>query len=161
MSRCECQGGAVDSCNSVCGASLVADEMNRVLELVNAQRARGGCCDTECFGPSSPLEASVLLAFAAQLHAEDMAENDYLSHTSRDGRNAFDRMTEAGFSGCAMAENIARGFVDPAAVVNGWLASPEHCVNLFWDRVRFVGVGHAVGPASLGADDFWVQDFGG
>lgn len=135
--------------------------MTKVLELVNAERAKGGCCDSECFGPLPPLEANVLLAYAAQLHAADMAANDYLSHTSMDGRDPFDRMSDAGFSGCAMAENIARSFSDPAAVVNGWLASHEHCINLYWDRVRFMGIGHAVAPESLGSDDFWAQDFGG
>jgi uncharacterized protein YkwD len=88
-----------------------------------------------------------------------MAARGYLSHTGADGKDPFQRMRDAGFSGCAMAENIARDFDSAEAVVNAWLDSNEHCINLFWDRVHLLGVGHSVSANT--AEVYWVQNFGG
>ena len=55
--------------------------------------------------------------------------------------------------------HLAAEFTDADGVVNGWLASHEHCANLFWSRVRFLGAGHATSAEPV--EDYWVQDFGG
>jgi uncharacterized protein YkwD len=160
--QCQCQGGSRDACTEACaiaGTNDAAELALRVLELTNAQRSQGGCCADLCFTASPRLELNVLLGRAAQEHADDMAREGYLSHDSRSGESAFTRMTGAGFAGCALSENIARGQPSAEAVVAGWLASPLHCENVHWDKVRFLGVGY-----SKSEDEFahyWVQDFGG
>jgi uncharacterized protein YkwD len=111
------------------------------------------------FAASPPLELNVLLGGAAQAHADDMARGSYLSHDSRSGESAFDRMTGAGFAGCALSENIARGQPSADAVVAAWLASPPHCENVHWDKVRFLGVGYSKSDDEFA--HYWVQDFGG
>jgi uncharacterized protein YkwD len=159
MARCACQGGAGDVCDLTCRTVQPDVQADAVLTRVNELRAAGGCCGAQCFSPAPPLEFSVLLTRSAQLHATDMAVRSYLSHTGVDGKDPFERMRDAGFAGCAMAENIARDFPDAEAVVNAWLASDEHCINLFWNRVRLLGVGHAVSADP--PEDYWVQNFGG
>ena len=44
----------------------------------------------------------------------------------------------------------------PAAVVEGWMQSPGHCLNIMEPRYRYLGVGHHAGPRS-----YWTQNFGG
>ena len=166
---CACADAEATSCLPACDAaaqfagtwSTTSAELEaRVIELVNVQRAAGGCCgDRGCFGAAPPLSTNLLLATAARMHAADMAAHAYFSHDGTDGRAPVDRAHDAGFDGCALAENIARGQTSADAVVSAWMVSPGHCENILWSAVDSVGIGHA-----SSADDFqayWVQDFGG
>lgn len=132
----------------------------RVLELTNARRSEGGCCGSRgCFGPSRALVSNENLRAAARLHARDMAQNDYFSHESRDGRSMLDRVRNAGFGGCTVGENIAQGHRDPEAVMAGWMESEGHCANLLAPRYRTLGVGYYDGPDAK-LRRLWVQNFG-
>jgi uncharacterized protein YkwD len=160
--RCRCQKGSADACAQACAivaTNGTSEFAARVLELTNAHRLEGGCCEDACFPAGSPLEFNVLLSRSAQQHADDMASARYLSHDSISGASAFDRMAEAGFAGCAMAENVARGQSSAEAVVASWLASPGHCENIYWQKLRFLGVGYAKSEDEFG--HYWVEDFGG
>ncbi len=57
--------------------------VTEVVRLVNVARADAGC---------TALRLDARLARAARLHSEDMARQDYFSHTSLDGRTPWDRM---------------------------------------------------------------------
>jgi len=57
------------------------------LALVNAERASLG---------KTPLSANSQLETAAYLHSKDMGDNDYFSHTSQDGTQFSQRITNAG-----------------------------------------------------------------
>jgi uncharacterized protein YkwD len=121
----------------------------QVLTLVNAERARAGC---------GALATSSALQTAAQGHSADMAANDYFSHTSQDGRTFSDRIRAAGYTGGAIAENIAAGQATASAVMTSWMNSPGHRANILNCAYRYLGVGYAKG-GTYGT--YWTQDFGG
>jgi uncharacterized protein YkwD len=121
---------------------------SQVIKLTNRERAKSGC---------KPLKSNSLLKSAAQAHSGDMAKKDYFSHTGKDGRSPFDRMTDAGYSYTAAAENIAAGQRTPADVVKGWMNSAGHKKNILNCTYTEIGVGYAKG-GSYGT--YWTQDFG-
>lgn len=69
-----------------------------------------------------------------------------------------DRAVAAGYSSKGfrrylLGENIARGNMTIAQVMDGWIKSPEHCQNLMTQEFKEVGVAQFY--------SYWVQDFGG
>lgn len=116
----------------------------QVLTLTNRERAKAGC---------GALRMNTALLRAAEGHAADMVAKNYFSHTSADGRSPWDRMKQAGYSGGAMAENIAAGQTTAAAVVDAWMHSEGHRANILNCTFKVLGVGHH--------SNHWVQNFGG
>jgi uncharacterized protein YkwD len=137
---------------------------DEVLRLTNAARARGATCgDRGSFGPASPLIMNPSLRCSARLHSADMGEAGYFAHNSRDGTTPFARMTAAGYTGAPFGENIARGQQSPEQVVNGWMNSPGHCVNIMQASSTELGVGYWEGPAQsqwFNGNKLWTQNFG-
>jgi uncharacterized protein YkwD len=122
----------------------------RVVVLTNEARAERGC---------PRLRVNADLRTAARRHSSDMARNRYFSHTSRDGRSPGARLAAAGFdAGRGWAENIARGYPNPGAVMAGWMDSPGHRSNILNCGLRAIGVGVA---RASGGQLYWTQDFGG
>jgi uncharacterized protein YkwD len=119
-----------------------------VLRLTNVERAKVGCV---------ALRWNTKLASAAQAHSTDMRDHGYFSHTSLDGRTAFDRIKAAGYSYRQAAENIAAGQPTAAAVVKAWMGSSGHRANILNCGLKDLGVGYARG-GSYG--HYWTQDFG-
>ncbi len=125
----------------------------RIVELVNAQRLniRGASCPALVVNPA--------LANAAQHHANDMARNNYFSHTGRDGRSAWQRINNAGYQPRRTAENIAAGGQTAEATIAQWMRSPSHRANILNCRLHEIGVGVASEQSSR-YKTYWVQDFG-
>jgi len=128
------------------------------LEYINRTRERGCDCGGAYMPPVQPLVWNDQLEFAAIGHARDMANRNYFSHTSKDGRNVEDRIALAGYTfkgyqSFNIGENIAMGQMNIAEVMRGWFKSPGHCKNLMNAEFREVGVAQS--------NDYWVQDFGG
>jgi uncharacterized protein YkwD len=119
----------------------------QILTLVNAQRTKAGC---------KAVTLDARLTAAAAGHAEDMAANDYFSHTSLDGRSFVDRIKAAGYP-VPRSENIAAGQPTPAAVMDAWMASAGHRANILDCSAVAMGAASAQG-GSYGI--YWVQDFG-
>jgi uncharacterized protein YkwD len=125
----------------------------QVLQLTNNERAKNGC---------GPLRMNSALTKAADLHATDMVVHHFFDHNSQDGRSPFDRMKAAGFSGGAMAENIAVGYKSAAAVVDGWMHSEGHRKNILNCDYTMIGIGYDSGQVKPDwGNGSWVQDFGG
>ncbi|MGW1340145.1 CAP domain-containing protein [Kribbella sp. NPDC002412] len=125
----------------------------QVLSLTNSERSKAGC---------GPLKMNSALTRAAEAHAADMVDQHYFSHDSLDGRSPFDRMKAAGYSGGAMAENIAVGYKSPAAVVEGWMNSAGHRKNILNCSYTVIGIGYDSGQVKPEwGSGSWVQDFGG
>jgi uncharacterized protein YkwD len=118
-----------------------------VVRLVNVERGRAGC---------AAVHVDARLATAARLHSEDMAKQNYFSHTSLDGRSPWDRIRAQGYA-YGSAENIAAGYSTPAAVMTGWMNSAGHRANILNCANTALGVGVARG-GSYGT--YWTQDFG-
>lgn len=137
--------------------SMTAAEAE-VLRLVNEARAVARTCGGTSYPAVAPVRAEPRLTVASRDHARDMAEKDYFSHTSADGRSPWDRARAAGYT-TASGENIAAGYSSPASVVSGWLGSPGHCRNIMAPGARELGVGMAQVQGSR-YGTYWVQLFG-
>lgn len=131
----------------------------RVLELVNAARAKPRRCGSRAFAAAPPLRLSPALRSLASAHADDMARHSYFSHTGRDGSRVSGRATRARYPWQAIGENIAAGQQTPEAVVEGWVRSPGHCANIMSPDYAEMGAAYAVNNRST-AGIYWVQVFG-
>lgn len=119
-----------------------------VMERVNEARAQRQLCGSNAFPAAPPLAWDDRLFQAAADHAADMAQNDYFSHESRDGRTFSQRITEAGYEWSAAGENIAAGQADVEQVVQAWLDSPGHCANIMSESFTEIGVACVADPDS-------------
>lgn len=127
-----------------------ADFATEVIDLVNRERQDAGL---------RPLAYSDELSLAAGLHAQEMADLDYFSHTSQDGREFDDRIRDAGYDCAFCGENIAAGYSTPDTVVAGWMNSPGHRANILDPDFCDIGVGYAAEAGST-YTHYWTQDFG-
>jgi uncharacterized protein YkwD len=92
------------------------------------------------------------LTRAAGWHASDMVAEGYFSHTSLDGDELGDRLQRARFiprsARWRAGENLAAGHSTggtPAAIVDGWMNSPDHRYNLLDPGFTMAGIGVARG----------------
>ncbi|MBD9734847.1 CAP domain-containing protein [Streptomyces sp. H28] len=118
----------------------------QVLRLVNQERAKVGC---------RPVAADNALAGLAKAFSDDMAERGFFDHTDPDGATPWDRAAEAGIADLG-GENIARGQLDAAAVMEAWMNSPGHKANILNCDFKTLGVGVHMGPGG----PWWTQNFG-
>jgi uncharacterized protein YkwD len=128
--------------------------VERVVSLTNAFRQQFGL---------QPLTLNAKLTTAAQIHSQNMAMQDFFSHTGVDGTQPWDRMTAAGYRWSQAAENIAAGQQTPEAVVDAWINSPGHRANILNANLREIGVGYyelANDTGSVNYGRYWTQDFG-
>jgi uncharacterized protein YkwD len=123
-----------------------------LLQLVNNTRQKGCTCGTTTMPPVVSVTWNDQLAKAADNHSLDMKSNNYFSHTGTDGSNPSTRITAVGYSWQAYGENIALGYSDEQAVMNGWLNSEGHCKNIMGADFSEMGAGRE--------GDYWTQDFG-
>jgi len=130
-----------------------------LLALLNVQRARGTTCGGRQYGPADPVTMNPQLRGAARAHSQDMADNNYFSHTSQDGRSPWDRMDAAGYSGFSIGENIAAGNRSAADTFSQWLNSAGHCSNMMNPDAEEIGIGYAINPQSR-FTHYWTQVFG-
>jgi uncharacterized protein YkwD len=106
-----------------------------------------------------PLQWDSSLYAAALGHSLEMAQQNYFSHTSADGRSAGTRISQAGYSWKTYGENIAAGYATPEAVVAGWMNSSGHRENILRSSFCDIGVAYAY-SASSKFGRYWTQDFG-
>jgi hypothetical protein len=128
--------------------------VNQVLELTNQFRAQNGL---------APLKLNSELNAAAQAHSQDMAQNDYFSHTGKNGSKPWDRAKVVGYEARSMGENIAAGQTTPESVVQGWINSPGHRANLLNSSYKELGVGYFYlenDTGSVNYKRYWTQLFG-
>lgn len=153
-------------CDQPCGGGMICSsgqcspsvEVAGVLAETNAAREAGADCGA--YGikdPAPPLEGDPDLHEAAQVHAEDMAANNFFDHTGSDGSSFSDRIRRTDFVGAPVGENIAAGYGSPAAVVAGWIDSDGHCRNLMNPSATKIGIGYTTGGPY---GTLWVQVFG-
>lgn len=134
-------------------------EGQKILELINTARAQPRQCGPQAFAAAAPLTWNALLATASEAHSRDMANHNYFDHADADGHTPGDRAELAGYSGTQIDENIAAGQDTTRKVVEGWLASPEHCANLMNPQVNELGAAYAADPKS-DAGIYWTAMFG-
>jgi uncharacterized protein YkwD len=148
---------AASAAESTCGLpNFEAD----ALRLVNQQRAAGATCGSRgSFAPAAALTWNARLASAAYGHSRDMADNNYFSHDSLDGRSMADRINATGYTWSTIGENIAAGYGSVQATVDGWMASEGHCANLMNPSFTEFGLACARNDASR-FRLYWTQNLG-
>ena len=135
------------------------DFESQVLTLVNQKRAAGATCGGIVYGPAPALTANDNLRCAARKHSKDMGDNNFFSHTGSNGSAFSTRITQAGYTWTAAAENIGAGYTTPTAAVNGWMASSGHCKNIMSKTYVHLGIGYYYAPNAT-YKHYWTQDFG-
>ncbi len=137
----------------------VADIREEFLEAVNQARSVGRMCGSAAYGSAPAVSWSDALAMAAYLHSEDMAWNDFFSHTGSDGSSAGQRITRQGYAWRTYGENIAVGYPTVSSVIQGWLGSEGHCRNIMNPAFTEIGAGYVVGPyGGNPAARYWTFD---
>lgn len=116
-----------------------------VFALVNEARATAGC---------PALAVDPHLDQAALLHSTDMSARDYMDHVTPEGQDPSDRARAVGYTGQGVGENIAQGYPDADAVMDGWMNSDGHRENIENCAYRTIGIG--VAPDGW----YWTQMFG-
>ena len=107
----------------------------RMLELVNAERARVGL---------ATLNVDTAIREVARDYSSQMFRDGYFSHFDLAGGSPFDRMRRGGVRFSAAGENLALApTVDRAH--EGLMNSPGHRANILNGRFRRVGIGVADG----------------
>ena len=141
-----------------CQSSGANSFQDQVLQRVNALRAAGAVCGTAIYPAAPALNWNNLLQQAASGHSTEMAKNNHFSHDSLDGKTFSQRLTDAGYNYNAAGENIAAGDSTVEQVVNHWLNSPGHCVNMLNRNYRDIGV--ACASSNAGYGHYWTMDLG-
>lgn len=111
---------------------------DQAFDLVNDERAAMSL---------APLQHDDALRAVARAHSEDMVARAFFSHVNPDGDDPFDRMSAAGITFSAAAENIAwnLGYADPAGTaVVGWMNSAGHRANILNGNYLLTGMGVAI-----------------
>nr|WP_276322280.1 CAP domain-containing protein [Halomonas neptunia] len=141
------------------GECEFTDQKQAMLSSINEARRKPRQCGDQDFEAAEPLTWSCKLEAAAQMHSQDMAENDYFSHTDPDGEGIEQRVSSQDYNWQAVGENIAAGHSSVPAVVNGWLESPGHCQNIMSAAFTEMGMAKVNGPDSR-YSTYWTQTLG-
>lgn len=109
--------------------------------LFNNARAQSRTCGTVQAPAVQPLTKwNPKMQQAAQKHADDMATNNFLSHTGSDGSDATSRNLAYGYQGTTVVENAMSGRGSPEATTQVWLNSQGHCLGIMAEMARSVAL---------------------
>ncbi len=133
--------------NSSNSNSSVSSYERQVVELVNAERAKNGL---------SPLALDSSVSKVARVKSQDMATNNYFSHTSPTYGGAGNMLKQFGIKYTAYGENIASGQKTPQQVVSAWMNSSGHRANILSSSFTKIGVGYATNSSGKA---YWTQMF--
>ncbi|PID59765.1 MAG: hypothetical protein CSB44_12665 [Gammaproteobacteria bacterium] len=118
------------------------------VQLINEVRSSGRYCGPEFFQATTPVVWNEQLFNAALGHSNDMATNNFFSHTGSDGLSLADRATNAGYPFRIVGENIAAGQYTTAEAVDSWVNSSGHCRNLMNPAFTEVALACVENPGS-------------
>ncbi len=132
-------------------AAMDSEEMT-FLTLINQYRASNGL---------GLLSVDSKLNDTARWMAQDLAANDYFSHTDSLGRDPFRRMDDFGYDyNTWRGENLVAGTEGAQASLDMWEGSPGHNANMLNANYTVIGIGRVYGPAST-FGWYWATEFGG
>jgi uncharacterized protein YkwD len=119
----------------------LADEVAR---LTNEERVRYGL---------KPLKVNSALQDIAMQRAVECI--DLFAHERKDGSTVVALVDGRGIKWAGIGENIAYGQKTPERVVQVWMESPSHRVNILSDRFNYIGIG----VTKTGSVYYWSQVF--
>lgn len=153
-------------CDNACAADEFCwegecdDTGAQVLEAVNEVRTSGADCGEHGeFAATDEVTLDHDLNEAAQVHADDMAENDFIGHDGTDESNFSQRVQRTDYEHFPLGENVAAGYAQPDATVTGWVDSDGHCANLMNPDAEHMGAAVSLNPKGQ-YGHYWVQVFG-
>lgn len=123
-----------------------------VLTFTNEERTKNGI---------PPLIFDEKLNSAALHKVNDMFSKQYFAHVSPQGISASDLAHDARYEFIVIGENLALGnFKDEKELVDAWMASPGHRVNILTRRYEDIGI--AVKSGEFEGKTVWlaVETFG-
>ena len=141
------------------GNCALSSVQQALLDAHNQARSVGRNCGSTFHAATAPLTWDCALAEISDEHNRDMGDNNFFSHTGSDGLQIGNRATNAGYSWQTVGENIAAGQRSVDAVMQAWLDSPGHCVNIM--RPQFKEMGSDLYNASGSTyPTYWTTAFG-
>jgi len=135
------------------------DDLSAVINLINEIRSQAQVCGTTSYPAVDNLTSNNLLTIAAQTHSDDMANNNFFSHTGSDGSTLGERINLQGYQANAWGENIAAGQQSAESVVGGWMNSEGHCKNIMNENFTEMGLA-CTANSNTDYPTYWTQDFG-
>lgn len=118
--------------------------IREAIELTNKERIADG---------KAPLKTNANLQKAAMVRAKELAT--LFSHTRPNGTNSETAISEAG-AAYGGGENIAAGYMSAASVIDGWMNSDGHRVQLLSSRHSYIGIGLYI---TEDGRCYWTQEF--
>ncbi|MEG2539426.1 MAG: CAP domain-containing protein [Clostridium sp.] len=118
----------------------------QVFDIVNKERVKAGL---------KPLVLDAKISDVARIKSQDMADNNYFSHTSPTYGSPFDMMKKFGIKYGYAGENIAKGQPTAASVMEAWMNSPGHRANILSTNFGKIGIGYV----KAGNTTYWTQMF--
>jgi hypothetical protein len=143
------RAGALTNCD-VTHDGNDAEEL-AFLTLINNYRSQNGL---------GTLTISTNLNRGAAWMAEDLAKNNYFSHTDSLGRSAYQRAIDCGYPSGA-GENLAAGgaWASAQAAFTAWQNSPGHNANMLGQYYRQIGIArYYLAGSQYGW--YWATTFG-
>jgi uncharacterized protein YkwD len=122
-------------------------EVLELAALINLARIDAGVAE---------LAWSLELEEAAMLHAQDMGDHDFVSHTGSDGSDLVTRMERAGYDPAWRGEIIAQVMGGPEEALAWWWDSQLHRETMLGEAYRDFGVGRAPHLTRAGWNNFVV-----
>ena len=150
---------AAPAASAVASTCSLPDFAASALARINQHRGTGATCGARgSFAAVPALAWSAKLTQAADAHSQDMAAQNYFSHTSADGRTVGNRIDATGYLWNTYGENIAAGYHTVNAVIDGWMASDGHCANVMGANFTEVGLACVPGTPSSTYNTYWTMD---
>jgi uncharacterized protein YkwD len=126
--------------------------------LINRERTSRGLRE---------VHSQTRLRRAATRHSRNMVRRHFFDHSSPKGSTAATRVRAAGYlrgaSTFQLGENIGAGesvLSTPAAMVDAWMHSPGHRLNILHASFRDIGIGIVRGTPMGGDGATYTTDFG-
>ena len=120
------------------------DFVQAVVDLVNQERSKEGL---------SPLTGVTQLHSYAAVRSSELVSR--FEHVRPDDSNPLTYVINMGYF--RAGENIAYGYATPEAVMNAWMDSPGHRMNILTPEYSYIGVGCCRNGNTL----YWTQIFAG
>jgi Cysteine-rich secretory protein family len=109
----------------------------------------------------APLTESLILDNVARWMVNDMATNNYFSHTDSLGRDPFTRMDAMGYGyNTWRGENLVAVTDTAAYAFQYWSESPEHNANMLNPHYTVIGIARFYNAGSA-YGWYWATEFGG
>jgi uncharacterized protein YkwD len=124
---------------ATCSFSTDVFKLTAAIEALNSYRSQNGLPN---------FTVNTLLVRAAQAHANDMACNNFFTHTGSDGSTPQTRVAAQGYTASSVSENVygSNPPLDGPGVINWWrtdTGDPRHGQNLLSTAFTEIGVGYS------------------